>query len=63
MKTSFWRRWCHAFRRARPRRRPFGLEALEDRVTPTLTPQMVLDINTSTLGSNPSGIVAIDSTA
>ena len=72
MKTSFWRRWCNSLRsarptgpvsRARPRRRPLGLEALEDRVTPSLTPQMVLDINTNTLSSNPSGMVAIGSTA
>ena len=72
MKTSFWRRWCNSLRSARPtgrvrapdaRRRPLGLEALEDRVTPSLTPQMVLDINTTTLASNPSGMVAIGSTA
>src|SRR5262245_55669770 len=59
MKSSFWRRWCNTIRRARPRRQPFGLEALEDRVTPSLTPQMVLDINTNTLPSNPSQMVAI----
>src|SRR5262245_56105120 len=71
MKTSFWRRWCNSLRsaklagrvsRARPRRQPLGLEVLEDRVTPSLSPQMVLDINTNTLPSNPSGMVAIGST-
>ena len=71
MKTSFWRRWCNSLRsarpagpvsRARPRRQPLGLEALEDRVTPSLTPQMVLDINANTLSSNPSEMVAIGST-
>jgi len=35
---------------------------LEDRVTPTLTPQMVLDINTNTPSSNPSQLVAAGST-
>src|SRR5262249_13178805 len=72
MKTSFWRRWYNSLRgvkqtgpasRARPRRQCLVLEALEDRVTPSLTPQLVLDINTNTLSSNPSGLVAIGSTA
>src|SRR5437763_4170324 len=71
MKTSFWRRWCQSLRgaisagpisRARPRRKPPGLEALEDRVTPALTPQMVLDLNTNNLGSRPSQLVAVGST-
>ena len=71
MKTSFWRRWCNSLRdakqtgpasRARPRRQPLGLESLEDRVTLSLTPQMVLDINPTTLSSNPSELVAIGST-
>ena len=71
MKTSFWRRWSKSLRSARPtgrvsrarrRRQPLGLEALEDRVTLSLTPQMVLDINPSTLSSNPSEMVAIGST-
>src|SRR5438477_6669517 len=70
MKTSFWRRWCNSLRnpsptgpvsRARPRRRPLGLQPLEDRVTPALTPQMILDINTNTLSSNPSQMLAISS--
>jgi ELWxxDGT repeat protein len=72
MKTSFWHRWCNSLRRAKrtrpvsrasPRRQPLGLEALEDRVTPSLTPQLVLDINTNTLSSGPSQMVAIGSTA
>ena len=42
---------------------PLHLEALEDRITLSLTPQMVLDINANTLSSNPSAIVAIGSTA
>src|SRR5437762_1737579 len=71
MKTSFWRRWCNSIRSAKatgrashagPRRRHLCLEVLEDRVTPSLTPQMVLDINTSTQSSNPSAMVAIGST-
>jgi ELWxxDGT repeat protein len=69
MKTSFWRRWCNSLRRAkparpvsraRPRRQRLCLEALEDRVTPSLTPQMVLDIGVGS--SNPSQLVAIGST-
>src|SRR5262249_41415629 len=68
MKTSFWRRWWNSLRsskrsspisRGRSLRQPLSLEALEERVTPSLTPQMVLDINAVTLPSNPSGIVAV----
>src|SRR4051812_46976529 len=65
MKPSAWRRWCNSLCRPRPagpRRRPLGLHPLEDRVTPTLTPQMVLDINTNTLPSDPSGLVVVGST-
>jgi ELWxxDGT repeat protein len=66
MKTSFWRRWCNSIRVDRPRakggRQPLRLQALDDRVTPTLTPQMVLDINSTTPGSNPSQLVAVGST-
>jgi ELWxxDGT repeat protein len=71
MKTSFWGRWYHSLRsakqtrsvaRPRPRRQPLGLEILEDRVTPSLTPQMVLDINPGITSSNLSGMVAIGST-
>ena len=71
MKTSFWRRWWQSLRAAkqarraaprRPRRRLLCLEALEDRIVPSLAPQMVLDINTTPLSSNPSGMVAIGST-
>src|SRR5262245_16495025 len=72
MKTSFWQRWCKSLVSIKPtrpisrvnaRRNPLRLEALEDRVTPTLTPQMVLDINANTPSSNPSGMVEIGSTA
>src|SRR3954470_13728435 len=72
MKSSIWRRWCESLRNARPagpvsRAGPRGprlrLQPLEDRVTPTLTPQMVLDINTTTLPSNPTSIAAIGPTA
>src|SRR5262245_36841314 len=72
MKTSPLRHWSEARRnakrsgpvsRARRRRRFLSLEALEDRITLSLTPQMVLDINANTLPSSPSSIVAIDSTA
>jgi ELWxxDGT repeat protein len=71
MKTSFWRRWCNSLRsakttgrasRARPPRQPLSLEVLEDRVTPSLTPRMVLDINPGTASSAPSEMVAIGST-
>jgi ELWxxDGT repeat protein len=66
MKTSFWRRWCNSLRidrpRAKARREPLCLQALDDRVTPTLTPQMVLDINSTSPGSNPSQLVVVGST-
>src|SRR5262245_59583602 len=48
--------------RARPRQRPLRFEALEGRAMLSLTQHMVLDINTSTLYSSQSGIVAIGST-
>ncbi|HEY2840050.1 MAG TPA: ELWxxDGT repeat protein, partial [Pirellulales bacterium] len=71
MKTSTWRRWCRSLlsakptgpiARVRPRRTRLVLQALEDRVTPTLTPQMVLDINENEQASSPSEMVAIGST-
>jgi ELWxxDGT repeat protein len=71
MKTSFWRRSFNSLRRTKPsgrlsrasrRRQSLCLEVLEDRVTLSLVPQMVLDINANTLGSNPNSIVAIGST-
>src|SRR5262245_57101714 len=71
MKTSFWRPWCNwlgsakptrPIARARPRRQPLGLEVLEDRVRPSLTPQMVLDINPGNGHSFPSEMVAVGST-
>ena len=72
MKTSFWHRWCGSLRSAKPtgpvspaksrRQRPC-LEALEDRVAPSLTPQMVLDINPGIASSYPSKSVVIGSTA
>jgi ELWxxDGT repeat protein len=48
--------------RARPWRQRLRLEALEDRVTPTLTPQMVLDINPGPASSYLSQMVVIGST-
>src|SRR5690349_14065930 len=67
MRTSIWRRWCKSLFSSRPsapisrtRPRRLGLELLEDRVTPALTPQMVLDINVAS--SNPSQLVVIGST-
>jgi ELWxxDGT repeat protein len=72
MKTPFlpeWRRVLRGDKRrerashASRRRQRLGLEVLEERLTLSLTPQMVLDINTNTLSSNPSGIVSIGSTA
>src|SRR5262249_55661357 len=70
MKTPLWHRWLNSVgspkqaqtSRGGRRRRVLSLEALEDRVTPSLTPQMVLDINTNNLGSYPSNLVAIGST-
>src|SRR4051794_9890317 len=71
MKNPFWyRSWQTVFgakrtRRAsgeRPKRRILCLEALEDRSLPSGTPHMLLDINQSTFGSNPSGLVAVGST-
>jgi ELWxxDGT repeat protein len=71
MKTSSSRHWYNSLpsvkqtgpaSRARRRRQPLALEVLEGRVTPSLTPQMVLDINTNTLSSNPSAMVAVGST-
>src|SRR5256885_1146923 len=70
MKTSFWHRWWQSVRGAKqsrpvsrggPRRRPLWLEALEDRVVPSLTPHMVLDINPMG-SSSPTGLVAIGAT-
>src|SRR5262245_26070056 len=71
MKTSIWRQWRDSLRHlnptrpiscSRPRRPRLALEALEDRVTPTLTPQLVLDINPGIASSYPSEVVAIGST-
>jgi ELWxxDGT repeat protein len=71
MTNSLWRRWCNSLRRciptgpvsrARPRRPALSLEAFEDRVTPTLTPQLVLDINPGPDSSYLSEMVAIGST-
>src|SRR4051794_464745 len=45
------------------RRRQIVLEALEDRVTLSLAPQIVPDINSNVLPSNPSEMVAIGSTS
>jgi ELWxxDGT repeat protein len=71
MKTSFLRCWSstrRAARRAGPpsrarRRQAPGLEALEERVTLSLTPQMVLDINTISFSSNPVEMIAVGSIA
>src|SRR5262245_59393040 len=72
MKNALWRRWFNSVgsteldrpdSRTKTRRQPLCLRTLEDRVTPTLTPQMVLDINTNTLSANPSQLVAIGPTA
>jgi ELWxxDGT repeat protein len=49
--------------RARRRRQALSLEALEDRITLSLVPQMVLDINANTPSSSPSGIAVVGSTA
>ena len=70
MRSSYLQRLRHGLRHARQagmgprarRRRQIVLEALEDRITLSLTPQMVLDINPNTPSSNPSEMVAIGST-
>src|SRR3954454_14603987 len=65
--SRLWSRTLHAARRAgrdsraRPRRQALGLETLEGRVMLTLTPQMVLDINPTTLPSSPSQLTAVGS--
>ena len=70
MKTSFWQRWSDSLRsarltgrvpRGRPRRKRLGLETLEDRALLSITPQMVLDINSGATSSGPSQMVAIGS--
>src|SRR5262245_59973762 len=72
MKTTFWHRWYNSVRSAKQtgrvlpvkvRRHVLCLEALEDRVTPSFTPQLVLDVNANRLSSNPSPMVVIGSTA
>src|SRR3954454_2843229 len=65
--SRLWSRTLHAARRAgrdsraRPRRQALGLETLEGRVMLTLTPQMVLDINPTTLSLNPTQLTAVGS--
>jgi ELWxxDGT repeat protein len=72
MKTSSLRRWSETLRtaqragagsRARRRRQLLDPELLEDRITLSLTPELVLDIGTDTLASNPAHVVAVGSTA
>jgi ELWxxDGT repeat protein len=66
MKPSPSRRWFPSQRadnRGRRRRRHITLEALEQRVALSLTPQMVMDINPGIAPSFPSSMVAIGSTA
>src|SRR5437763_1879216 len=72
MKTSSFQGWPSMLRRANQsnrgsragrRRHTLHLEALEERITLSLSPQMVLDINANTLSSSPSAIGAIGSTA
>src|SRR5262245_10749993 len=69
MKTSFLRCWCKSIRcvkrtspasRARSRRH-LCLEAMEERVMLSLTPQMVLDINATPQSSNPVNFAVIGS--
>src|SRR5262249_2839339 len=51
-------------RRAKPEgtRRPLVLETLEDRIMPSLTPQMLLDLNPVPASSNPAQLITIGST-
>jgi ELWxxDGT repeat protein len=72
MKTSLWRQWWRSIFQARPtrpiarartcRRSVFWLEAIEDRILLSVTPHMVLDINTTPQSSNPTDIVAVGTT-
>jgi ELWxxDGT repeat protein len=71
MNASSLRHWRHCLRtsrnvgctaRARRWRQSLSLEALEERITLSLTPQMLLDINPGAASSNPSGMVVIGST-
>ncbi len=65
----YWRDSLRIFRntrrtaRATRRRQSLSLEALEERITLSLTPQMVLDINPGTASSNPRPPLAIGSNA
>jgi uncharacterized protein (TIGR03032 family) len=70
MKPSLWHRWWQSVRGAHsaarvsrrgPRRSHLCVETLEDRLTLSATPQMVLDINTNTWSSNPSQLTAVGS--
>src|SRR3954471_23527439 len=72
MKNSSFHRWSNSLRgfkrsgrvsRAGRRRQRLGLEVLENRITLSLVPHMVLDINTNTFSSDPWEKVAIGSTA
>src|SRR5260370_15582732 len=72
MKISFWRRWWKSSGQAKParpisrrgtgRRTLLLLEALEDRTLLSGTPHMLLDVNSTSFSSSPSGLVAIGST-
>jgi ELWxxDGT repeat protein len=72
MKPSFSHNWSKMIRctkstgrapRARARRLRLGVELLEDRITLSLVPQMVVDINPAARSGNPTGIAAMGSTA
>src|SRR5262249_23536232 len=69
MKTSSWRRWWQSQLRIaqskirHPKSWRPSLESLEDRTLPSGMPHMVLDLNSTTLTSDPHDIVAIGSTA
>jgi ELWxxDGT repeat protein len=72
MKTSFFHRWNESFRnsrrpdpvsRARRHRRLLSLEALEQRITLSQSPKMVLDIRRGSGDSNPYEVTAVGATA
>src|SRR5262249_24988998 len=67
MKTSLWQRWLRWVRATRQDRsvsrkgprRPLCLETLEDRVVPSLAPQLMADINTAAAPTSlPGGYLA-----
>src|SRR5271166_5527277 len=64
MALSVFRRWCKSAPRSamRPRPLPLRLEVLENRLLPSLTPQLLKDINLTPLVTNPVDLVVVGAT-